>query len=50
MILPTGRLGAFVTIVLAGCGGLLLYVMFARAFRIRELADLTETVTSRFRR
>jgi hypothetical protein len=36
--------------VLAGSGGLLLYVMFARAFRVRELAGLTETVTARFRR
>ena len=46
-----GRLqGAFVTIALAGSGGLLLYVMFARALRVGELAGLTETVTARFRR
>ena len=50
VVLPSGRLGAFVTLVLAGSGGLLLYVMFARAFRVRELAGLTETVTARFRR
>ena len=50
VLLPTGRLGAFVTIALAGSGGLLLYVMFARALRVSELASLTETVTARFRR
>jgi putative peptidoglycan lipid II flippase len=50
VVLPTGRLGAIVIVILAGCGGLLLYVMFAKAFRVRELTDLTETVTSRFRR
>jgi putative peptidoglycan lipid II flippase len=50
VVLPAGRLGAFVILVLAGSGGLLLYVMFARALRVRELAGLTETVTARFRR
>jgi putative peptidoglycan lipid II flippase len=50
VVLPAGRLGAFVIIALAGSGGLLLYVMFARALRVRELAGLTETVTARFRR
>ena len=50
VLLPAGRLGAFVTIALAGSGGLLLYVMFARALRVGELAGLTETVTARFRR
>ena len=50
VLIPAGRLGAFVIIALAGCGGLLLYVMFARALRVGELAGLTETVTARFRR
>ena len=50
VLVPAGRLGAFVILVLAGSGGLLLYVMFARALRVRELAGLTETVTARFRR
>jgi putative peptidoglycan lipid II flippase len=50
VLLPAGRLGAFLIIALAGSGGLLLYVMFARALRVSELAGLTETVTARFRR
>jgi putative peptidoglycan lipid II flippase len=50
VLLPTGRLGAFVILALAGSGGLLLYVMFARALHVRELAGLTETVSARFRR
>jgi putative peptidoglycan lipid II flippase len=50
VLLPAGRLGAFVIIALAGSGGVLLYVMFARALRVSELAGLTETVTARFRR
>jgi putative peptidoglycan lipid II flippase len=50
VILPAGRLGAAVTMILAGAGALLLYVMFARALRVRELTDLTGTVLARFRR
>ncbi len=45
-----GRLGAAVIMVLAGSGALLLYVMFARALKVTELADLTDTVLARFRR
>jgi putative peptidoglycan lipid II flippase len=50
VVLPAGHLNAAVTVVLAGAGGLLLYVMFAKAFRVQELADVTESVTRRFRR
>jgi putative peptidoglycan lipid II flippase len=50
VVLPAGHLNAIVTVTLGGCGALLLYVMFARALRVGELADLTETVTARFRR
>jgi putative peptidoglycan lipid II flippase len=50
VVLHAGRLSAFVTVALAGSGGLLLYVMFAKAFRVRELTDLTESVIGRFRR
>jgi putative peptidoglycan lipid II flippase len=50
VVIPAGHLNAFVTVVLAGLGGLLLYVMFAKAFRVSELTDLTKTVTGRFRR
>jgi len=50
VLFPAGRLGAFLILVLAGSGGLLLYVMFARALRVSELAGLTDTVMARFRR
>ncbi|HEU5418071.1 MAG TPA: murein biosynthesis integral membrane protein MurJ [Streptosporangiaceae bacterium] len=50
VVLPAGHLNAVVTVTIAGCGALLLYVMFARALRVGELADLTKTVTARFRR
>ena len=50
VVLPAGHLNAAVTVVLAGAGGLLLYVMFAKAFRVQELADVTDSVTRRFRR
>jgi putative peptidoglycan lipid II flippase len=50
VVLPTGMLNALVTCALAGAGGLLLYVMFARAFRVTELAELTKSVSGRFRR
>jgi hypothetical protein len=50
VILPAGRLNAIVTVTLAGCGALLLYVLFAKASGITELTDLTATVRSRLRR
>jgi putative peptidoglycan lipid II flippase len=50
VVLPTGRLGALVTVTLAGCGAFLLYVLFAKALHIGELADLTDTVRARLRR
>jgi putative peptidoglycan lipid II flippase len=45
-----GHLGAFITLLVGGGGAVLLYLLFARAFRVRELADLTQSVTRRFRR
>jgi EamA domain-containing membrane protein RarD len=50
VVLPTGRLGALVTVTLAGCGAFLLYVLFAKALRIAELAELAATVRARLRR
>ncbi|MGH3400336.1 MAG: murein biosynthesis integral membrane protein MurJ [Streptosporangiaceae bacterium] len=46
----TGHLGAFATLLVGGGGALLLYMLFARALRVRELADLTQSVSRRFRR
>jgi putative peptidoglycan lipid II flippase len=45
-----GHLGAFVTLLVGGVGAVLLYLLFARAFHVRELADLTQSVTRSFRR
>ena len=45
-----GHLGAFFTLLVGGIGAVLLYMLFARAFHVRELADLTQSVTRRFRR
>ncbi len=36
--------------ILGGSGGLLLYLLFARALRISEVTDLITTVASRLRR
>jgi putative peptidoglycan lipid II flippase len=49
-VLPSGFLNAAITVVVAAGGGVLLYVMFAKALRVSELTDLTKSVTSRFRR
>ena len=35
------------TVVLGGCGGLLLYALFARSLRIKELSSLVATVSGR---
>jgi putative peptidoglycan lipid II flippase len=50
VVLSPGHLNAAITVLIAGAGGLLLYSMFAKALKVRELADLTASVTSRFRR
>ena len=50
VVLPVGTLNGLVTVVLAGCGSLLLYVLFAKAFGIAELTDLTGTVRARLGR
>jgi hypothetical protein len=49
VVLPAGKLGALVTVTLAGCGAFLLYVLFARALGVAELGDLAGTVRSRLR-
>jgi putative peptidoglycan lipid II flippase len=48
-VIPGGRLAALCTVVVGGAGAMLLYVIFAKAFRIRELTDLTATVRARLR-
>jgi putative peptidoglycan lipid II flippase len=49
-VFGAGHLGAFVTLLVGGTGALLLYMLFARAFHVRELTDLTQSVSRRFRR
>jgi putative peptidoglycan lipid II flippase len=48
-IIPTGRIAALCTVALGGSGALLLYVLFAKAFGVSELNDLTASVRSRLR-
>jgi putative peptidoglycan lipid II flippase len=50
VVLPTGRLGALLTVTLAGGGAFLLYVLFAKALGVGELSDLAGTVRGRLRR
>jgi putative peptidoglycan lipid II flippase len=50
VVIPAGFINAAITVTAATAGGLLLYVMFAKALRVSELTDLTQSVTSRFRR
>jgi putative peptidoglycan lipid II flippase len=50
VVIPAGTLSALVEAVVASIGALLMYVMFARALGVAELADLTATVSRRFRR
>jgi peptidoglycan biosynthesis protein MviN/MurJ (putative lipid II flippase) len=50
VIFVPGPVYGLVTVVIGGSGGLLLYLLFARALRISEVTDLTSTVQSRLRR
>ena len=48
-VIPGGRIAALATVTLGGAGAMLLYVMFAKAFRVSELNDLTGTIRARLR-
>jgi murein biosynthesis integral membrane protein MurJ len=48
-VIPGGRIAALATVALGGAGAMLLYVMFAKAFGVTELNDLTTTVRARLR-
>jgi putative peptidoglycan lipid II flippase len=48
-VIPGGRIAALLTVAIGGCGAMLLYALFAKAFGVAELADLTATVRSRLR-
>jgi len=48
-IIPGGKFGALLTVVVGGCGALLMYVVFAKAAGVGELTDLTDTVRARLR-
>ena len=47
VLLPAGHLNAIVTVTIAGCGSLLLYVTFAKALRLTELDDFTTSLRAR---
>ncbi len=48
-VAPGGRLGALATVAIGGSGAMLMYVMFAKAFGVSELTDVTASLRSRFR-
>jgi putative peptidoglycan lipid II flippase len=48
-VIPGGRIAALATVTLGGAGAMLLYVMFAKAFGVKELNDLTGTIRARLR-
>jgi putative peptidoglycan lipid II flippase len=50
VVIPGGRMNALVTVALAGCGAMFFYVLFARAFELTELTELTSTIRSRLGR
>ena len=50
VIVPSGPAFGVVTVILGGSGGLLLYVLFAKALGIAELAELTGGLRARLRR
>jgi putative peptidoglycan lipid II flippase len=48
-VIPGGRVAALVTVALGGAGAMLLYVLFAKAFGVAELDELTASVRARLR-
>jgi putative peptidoglycan lipid II flippase len=50
VILPSGPAFGMITIIFGGSGALLLYVLFAKALGVTELAELTAGLRTRLRR
>ena len=48
-VIPEGRIAALVTVALGGSGAMLLYVLFAKAFGVTELTEVTASVRARLR-
>jgi putative peptidoglycan lipid II flippase len=48
VVIHPGFVYGLVTVLFGGCGALLLYVLFARSLRIREISNLMATVGGRF--
>jgi hypothetical protein len=50
VVLPAGSAFGTVTVIFGGSGALLLYVLFARALGVRELAELAVGLRTRLHR
>jgi putative peptidoglycan lipid II flippase len=48
-VAPGGRLGALATVAIGGSGAMLMYVMFAKAFGVTELTDVSASLRARLR-
>jgi len=48
-VISGGRFAALVTVTIGGAGAMFLYLLFAKAFDVRELNDLIATVRARLR-
>jgi putative peptidoglycan lipid II flippase len=48
VVVHPGTAFGLITVVFGGCGGLLLYVLFARSLRVTEIAHLMATLGARF--
>jgi putative peptidoglycan lipid II flippase len=48
-VVSGGRIAALFTVVVGGSGAMLMYVLFAKAFGVAELTDLTASVRARLR-
>jgi putative peptidoglycan lipid II flippase len=48
-VVPEGRIAALLTVALGGSGAMLLYVLFAKAFGVSELTEVTDSVRTRLR-
>jgi putative peptidoglycan lipid II flippase len=50
VVLSNGVAFGIITVIFGGSGGILLYVLFAKAFGVTELTELTNGLRTRFRR
>jgi hypothetical protein len=48
-VLSGGRIAALLSVAIGGAGAMFLYLLFCKAFGVREITEMTATIRARLR-